>query len=756
MIQGLLIASTRRRVARLVATVVASLVVLTMLAVVVFLLILAGGEAEQVAQEEAANGDCDPQVLTAAGAVPGMDDLTQEQTRSAATIVKVARRLGVSEYGQVVAIATAWQESKLTNLTSGDRDSRGLFQQRPSTGWGSSAQVTDPVAATRAFFGRAPHTQNRGLLDVAGWEQKSVGEAAQSVQASADPTGAWYAQHEMMARRVVATLGDSSSAPMQNVSNENARSPVEGKVSVATANIPMRAGEAGFRRSMPQALSRRPDFVALQEQAGHSLSKIDSAAPGYNSFRDPAARGVQAKGTVVLWKTSRWTKVDAGRVELVSQGPQQWDAGRSATWVMARNARGSTVSMVSVHMPVNPGKYGPDKPRRQQLYGQGMQKLIALTGTLSKRGPVFVVGDFNTHAEQRGASWSAAGSMQPAGYDWVEQGVDFIFYNKTLGVSPVRRASGPMASDHPWVAATFAMNGAGASNPAYASNVAGSMCGTGAAMDCPPSPWQGIETGLTPDALRVLRCVHQQFPEVQNFAGLGERDGNPGTSHGTGRAVDAMIENFDTRAGQGLGDRIAAWVQQNAAALGVRYVIWDDKIWSVGRAAEGWRPYTHPSGAADDTSAHRDHVHVDVYGNSAGGTAVAGAWGLPVRAGAYQLSSGFGECSALWVSCHTGQDLAAPEGTPILAAASGTVVSTGVGGAYGNLTKIDVGGGVETWYAHQSVIDVRPGQRVEAGQVIGRVGSTGNSTGPHLHFEVREHGAPVDPRTFLKLQGVAA
>ncbi|MGH8882223.1 MAG: hypothetical protein ACRD0P_33565, partial [Stackebrandtia sp.] len=99
--------------------------------------------------------------------------------------------------------------SKLTNLTYGDRDSQGLFQQRPSTGWGSYSQITDPVAATLAFFGRAPHTQNSGLLDVPGWQRMSVGQAAQAVQASADPTGAWYAQHEMMARRLVAQLSDT-------------------------------------------------------------------------------------------------------------------------------------------------------------------------------------------------------------------------------------------------------------------------------------------------------------------------------------------------------------------------------------------------------------------------------------------------------------------------------------------------------------------------------------------------------------------
>ncbi|MEI8084222.1 MAG: M23 family metallopeptidase, partial [Actinomycetes bacterium] len=96
-------------------------------------------------------------------------------------------------------------------------------------------------------------------------------------------------------------------------------------------------------------------------------------------------------------------------------------------------------------------------------------------------------------------------------------------------------------------------------------------------------------------------------------------------------------------------------------------------------------------------------------------------------------------------SCHTGDDIGAPSGTPIRAAASGTVVSTDSGGAYGNNTLISHGGGLATMYAHQSRFAVRPGQKVTQGQIIGYVGSTGWSTGPHLHFEVHVNGIPYEP-----------
>jgi murein DD-endopeptidase MepM/ murein hydrolase activator NlpD len=98
---------------------------------------------------------------------------------------------------------------------------------------------------------------------------------------------------------------------------------------------------------------------------------------------------------------------------------------------------------------------------------------------------------------------------------------------------------------------------------------------------------------------------------------------------------------------------------------------------------------------------------------------------------------------------HAGMDLAAPTGTPISAAAPGAVVTAGWLGGYGNAVVVDHGGGLSTLYAHQSALAVTVGQAVGAGDVVGRVGSTGNSTGPHLHFEVRVLGTPVDPANYL-------
>lgn len=95
---------------------------------------------------------------------------------------------------------------------------------------------------------------------------------------------------------------------------------------------------------------------------------------------------------------------------------------------------------------------------------------------------------------------------------------------------------------------------------------------------------------------------------------------------------------------------------------------------------------------------------------------------------------------------HEGLDIAAPAGTPIVATAAGVVVHAGGAGTYGNLVRIDHAGGFETRYAHMQAIAVHVGDQVERGQVIGTVGSTGRSTGPHVHFEVRENGQPRNPR----------
>jgi murein DD-endopeptidase MepM/ murein hydrolase activator NlpD len=123
------------------------------------------------------------------------------------------------------------------------------------------------------------------------------------------------------------------------------------------------------------------------------------------------------------------------------------------------------------------------------------------------------------------------------------------------------------------------------------------------------------------------------------------------------------------------------------------------------------------------------------------------------------VSTGYMSSSSLWSSgSHTGIDFHAASGTPVHAVGSGTVVSTGWGGAYGNQIVIRMADGMYTQYGHLSSIGVGVGQQVVPGQQIGLSGATGNVTGPHLHFEARttpEYGSDVDPIAYLRKHGVA-
>jgi murein DD-endopeptidase MepM/ murein hydrolase activator NlpD len=102
-----------------------------------------------------------------------------------------------------------------------------------------------------------------------------------------------------------------------------------------------------------------------------------------------------------------------------------------------------------------------------------------------------------------------------------------------------------------------------------------------------------------------------------------------------------------------------------------------------------------------------------------------------------------------WGRLHAGLDIGAGTGTPIHAAKSGTVIFSGQQNGYGNVIIISHGGGLTTLYGHQSRLAARDGDEVSTGDVIGYVGSTGHSTGPHLHFETRVNGSPQNPRRFL-------
>jgi murein DD-endopeptidase MepM/ murein hydrolase activator NlpD len=123
-------------------------------------------------------------------------------------------------------------------------------------------------------------------------------------------------------------------------------------------------------------------------------------------------------------------------------------------------------------------------------------------------------------------------------------------------------------------------------------------------------------------------------------------------------------------------------------------------------------------------------------------------WVLPVKG--YRLTGRFGQSSGLWSSTHTGLDFAAPEGAKARAVGPGVVTAAASDGAFGNKAVVRLDDGTVLWYSHLSAFSAKVGQRLSPGDLVGYVGSTGNSTGPHLHLEVHPgRGGPIDPEDWL-------
>ncbi|MDG4865488.1 peptidoglycan DD-metalloendopeptidase family protein, partial [Streptomyces sp. T-3] len=132
---------------------------------------------------------------------------------------------------------------------------------------------------------------------------------------------------------------------------------------------------------------------------------------------------------------------------------------------------------------------------------------------------------------------------------------------------------------------------------------------------------------------------------------------------------------------------------------------------------------------------------------------LAKSYMLPLSS--YTITTTYGQAGSMWASgYHTGLDFAASTGTPIKATHTGTIKEAGWSGSYGYRTVLELEDGTEIAYNHQSSMNVSVGQKVTTGDVIGRVGSTGNSTGPHLHLEVKVNGELVDPAAWLRGKGL--
>lgn len=269
----------------------------------------------------------------------GDGDATDEQRGNAAIIVTVGRQMQVPERGLWVALATAMQESGLRNVNYGDRDSLGLFQQRPSQGWGSPAQVTDPPFAATQFFSR--------LLAVPGWLEMPLWKAAQTVQRSAFPTA--YSKWEQFAARLLAEVADNVSLASIDVC-----APRGGAAGPAPA--PYTGPDAGCVMDDPTSGG------CLTGATRHALDEVSRVFGGYRAgsriaatgcwsphpwnpssdhpkgracdlFPGRAGRFAGGDDLAAGWEVAQWFRANADALQvsyLIWQG-RIWSAGRGDT-----------------------------------------------------------------------------------------------------------------------------------------------------------------------------------------------------------------------------------------------------------------------------------------------------------------------------------------------------------------------------------------------------------------------------------------
>ncbi len=267
-----------------------------------------------------------------------------------------------------------------------------------------------------------------------------------------------------------------------------------------------------------------------------------------------------------------------------------------------------------------------------------------------------------------------------------------------------------------------------------------------------------------PVAISLPSLLPDELPDVLPDALTGDAD-EPGSTAVaaplTGAGVTAAQAARGTDAGEALRNRIlqqaesqadAAAAAAKAAAQRAAEEAAAAKAKAEGEAARKQAEAEAAAKAAAEKAAEEKAAAEKAEKERL--AKLAGAYTLPTSS--YTLTSHYGDAGSMWSSgYHTGLDFAAPTGTPVKAVHGGTITSAGWSGPYGYRIVLKLQDGTELWYCHLSSISVASGT-VETGQTIGRVGATGNVTGPHLHLEVRIDGATADPLAWLADRGVNA
>ncbi len=257
--------------------------------------------------------------MTAAGGEPYV--IEPQQAANASTIQAVASARGLPERAVTIALATAMQESALRNIDYGDRDSVGLFQQRPSQGWGTAEQIMDPVYSAGKFY--------EHLVEIPGYSRLPLTVAAQRVQRSGFPDA--YAKHEPQAALLTAALTGRRAAALSCV-------PAKAAPKETAAGDPVRVRERLVREFGADVL---PDAPGLDGGAGRSAPGPVVSVPVHTP-----ARAGEAEADRRGWELAHWAVAHSQElgIERVSYGKRVWEAGRAAEgWRTAGDGAGTEV-----------------------------------------------------------------------------------------------------------------------------------------------------------------------------------------------------------------------------------------------------------------------------------------------------------------------------------------------------------------------------------------------------------------------------
>ncbi|MFD7717073.1 M23 family metallopeptidase [Streptomyces sp. NPDC059814] len=267
-----------------------------------------------------------------------------------------------------------------------------------------------------------------------------------------------------------------------------------------------------------------------------------------------------------------------------------------------------------------------------------------------------------------------------------------------------------------------------------------------------------------PVSISLPDAISDKLPEAKSLPGVGAlfSSGSEAETAGTETASAPLTtagittteaEQGTTDAGEALRARILQQAEQQQDSADAEAKAAQEKAAAEKAAAEA-KKQQDAAEAKVAAAKKKAEAEAKKKAEAARLAKLAASYAIPTSS--YTITSTFGEAGSMWSSgYHTGLDFAAPTGTPIKAIHTGTVKSAGWSGAYGYRTVLELDDGTELWFCHQSSIGVGVGQKVTTGDTIGRVGATGNVTGPHLHLEVHTpDGTGIDPMTWLRARGL--